>query len=40
MLKSTTDRMNDYNAVVMGVLEPILVLSVMAGTAFLVRLFW
>ena len=28
MRKSTTDRMNDYDAVVMGVLEPILVLSV------------
>ena len=40
MRKSTTDRMNDYDTVVMGVLEPILVLSVMAGTAFLVRLFW
>ena len=35
MRKSTTDRMNDYDAVVMGVLEPILVLSVMA-----VMLFW
>jgi hypothetical protein len=32
--------MNDYNAVVMGVLEPILVLSVMTVIAFLVRLFW
>jgi len=32
--------MNDDNAVVMGVLEPILVLSVMAVIAFLVRLFW
>jgi hypothetical protein len=32
--------MNDYNAVVMGVLEPILVLSVMTVVAFLVRLFW
>jgi len=31
--------MNDDNAVVMGVLEPILVLSVMAVIAFLVRLF-
>jgi hypothetical protein len=40
MLKSTTDKMNDYNAVVMGVLEPILVLSVMTVVAFLVRLFW
>ena len=30
MRKSTTDRMNDYDVVVMGVLEPILVLSVMA----------
>ena len=28
MRKSTTDRMNDYYAVVMGVFEPILVLSV------------
>ena len=36
MRKSTTDRMNDYDAVVMGVLEPILVLSVMAVIAFLV----
>jgi hypothetical protein len=40
MRKSTTDRMNDYDAVVMGVLEPILVLSVMAVIAFLVRLSW
>jgi hypothetical protein len=32
--------MNDYDAVVMGVLEPILVLSLMAVTTFLVRLFW
>jgi hypothetical protein len=32
--------MNDYDAVMMGVLEPILVLSVMASFAFLVRLFW
>ena len=43
MRKSTTDTMNDYDvydAVVMGVLEPILVLSVMAVSAFLVRLFW
>jgi hypothetical protein len=32
--------MNDYDAVVMGVLEPILVLSVMAVIAFLVRLLW
>jgi len=31
--------MNDYDAVVMGVLEPILVLSVMAVIAFLVRVF-
>src|SRR5262245_37385263 len=30
MRKSTTVRMDDYDAVVMGVLEPILVLSVMA----------
>ena len=30
MRKSTTDTKNDYDAVVMGVLEPILVLSVMA----------
>ena len=43
MRKSTTDRMNDYDAydaVVMGILEPILVLSVMAVIAFLVRLSW
>jgi hypothetical protein len=39
MRKSTTDSMNDY-AVVMGVLEPILVLSMMVVIAFLVRLFW
>jgi hypothetical protein len=32
--------MNDCDAVVMGVLEPILVLSMMAVIAFLVRLFW
>jgi len=31
--------MNDYDGVMMGVLEPILVLSVMAVIAFLVRLF-
>jgi len=40
MLKSPTDRMNDYDTVVMGVLEPILVMSVMAVIASLVRLFW
>ena len=40
MRKSTTVRMNDYDAVVMGVLEPILVLSVMAVIGFLVRLSW
>ena len=40
MRKSTTDSMNDYEAVVMGILEPILVLSMMAVIAFLVRLFW
>jgi hypothetical protein len=40
MWKSTTDRMNDYDGVLMGVLEPILVLSLMAVTTFLVRLFW
>ena len=40
MRQSTTDRMNDYDAVVMGVLEPILVLLMMADIAFLVRLFW
>jgi hypothetical protein len=40
MLKSPTDRMNDCDAVVMAVLEPIVVLSVMAVIAFLVRLFW
>ncbi len=41
MRKSTTDTMNDYDvydAVVMGVLEPILVLSVMAVIAALLRL--
>jgi hypothetical protein len=32
--------MNDYDAVVMGVLEPIFVLSVMAVVAYLVRIFW
>jgi hypothetical protein len=32
--------MNDYDAVVMGVLEPILVLSVMAVITFLVPLSW
>ena len=32
--------MTDYDAVLMGILEPILVLSVMAVIAFLVRLFW
>jgi hypothetical protein len=32
--------MKDYDAVVMGILEPILVLSMMAVIAFLVRLFW
>ena len=40
MRKSTTDRMNDYDPVVMGVLEPILVLSVMAVSAFLMRILW
>jgi len=30
MRKSTTDRMNDYDAVVMGVLEPILPLLYIA----------
>ena len=39
MLKSTTDRMNDHDAVLMCVLEPFLVLSVLAVIAFLVRLF-
>ena len=38
MRTSTTDRMIDDNAVVMGVLE--LVLSVMTVIAFLMRLFW
>jgi hypothetical protein len=32
--------MNDYDAVVMGVLEPILVLSVMAVIVFLMRILW
>ena len=40
MRKCATDRMNDYDAVMMGVLEPILVLSVMAVIAFLVPLSW
>ena len=40
MRKATTDRMDDYDAVVIGVLEPILVLSVMAVVAYLVRIFW
>src|SRR6476660_9742366 len=40
MRKSATDRMNDYDAVMMGVLEPILVPSVMAVIAFLVPLSW
>ena len=40
MRKSTTDRMNDYDAVVMTVFAPIVALSVMAVIAFLVRLFW
>jgi hypothetical protein len=40
MPKSPTDSMNDYDAVVMGVLEPILVLSVMAIIPLLVRIFW
>ena len=38
MRKSTTDRMNDYDdydAVVMGVLEPILVLSIVVIGALL-----
>ena len=42
MRNSTTDRMNDYDVVVMGVLEPILVLSgdggdYFSGAATLVR---
>ena len=40
MRKSATDRMDEYDAVMMGVLEPILVLSVMAVVAYLVRIFW
>ena len=40
MRKSKTDRMNDYDAVVMGVLEPILVLLVMALSACLMRILW
>jgi hypothetical protein len=39
MRKPMTDRMDDYDVVVMGVLEPILVLSVMAVIAFLVQRF-
>ena len=38
MRNSTTDRMNENDAVVMGVLEPIVVLSVMAVITSLVRL--
>ena len=34
MRKSTTDRMNDYDAVVMGVLEPTLLLLFIAVTEF------
>ena len=37
MQKSTTDRMNDYDAVVMAVLEAIVVPSVMAVVIFLVH---
>jgi hypothetical protein len=40
MRNSTTDRMNENDAVVMGVLEPIVVLSVMAVIALMVRPFW
>ena len=40
MRKSAIDRMNDDDAVMMGVLEPILVLSVMAVITFLVPLPW
>ncbi len=38
MRKSTTDRMNDDEAVLIGALEPVLVLVVMADIAFLARL--
>ena len=38
MPKSTTDRMNDYDVVVMGVLEPILVLLLLAMIATLLEL--
>ena len=37
MRKSTTDRMNDYDAVVISVLEAILVPSVMAVIILLVH---
>ena len=37
MRKSTTDRMNDYDTVVMGVLEAILAPLVMAVIIFLVH---
>jgi len=40
MWTAKTDRMNDYDAVVMGILEPMLVLSMMAVIGFLMRLFW
>ena len=39
MRKPMTDRMDDYDVVVMGVLEPILVLSVMAVIAFRLQRF-
>jgi hypothetical protein len=38
MRKSTTDTMNDYDAVMMGVLEPILVLSIAVIGALLALL--
>jgi hypothetical protein len=40
MRKATTKRMDDDDAVVMGILEPILVLSVMGVIVFLVQLLW
>ena len=39
MRKSMTYRMNNYDTVVMGVLEPILDLSVMAVSIYVLRCF-
>jgi hypothetical protein len=40
MRKCTTDWMDDDKYLVMGILEPILVLAVIAIVPSLVRLFW